>query len=205
MKFVLYIIAAILALVLFLPAPGTTEIRNIPLLIVLLSLVAAYWVFKAVRAIALLLRTKRLLEKRHLKIERVRMFPFGADIHGRLSIVAGGKDATYNILLTTRKRKGIQYHFCDGENLELYKTSGNMFKTRYSSRVINVYVKKVGKQKLKWADAGGSNVIKILILDRFPHKMTRARGECELGNGDNIDGTYLYDLKGFLNYINTIR
>lgn len=205
MKIVLYIIATIVALVLFLPKTGSTEIRNVPILIAMLSIVAIYWIYKLTRAIILLLKAKRLLEKRHLKFESIRMFPFGASPYGRLSIVARGKDATYNILLTTRKRKGVQYHFCDGSNIEFYKTSGNMFKTRYSSGVVNMHVKKVGKQKLKWADTGGANVIKILVVDKFPYKMTRAKGECEIGNGDNIDGTYLYDFKGFKNYIGTIK
>ena len=189
----LYVLAAIAALILFLPAPGTTEIRNIPILIAVLSLIIIYWVCRFIRMIIRLHKTKDLLEKRRFKIERVRMFPFG--------IVAKGNDATYNILLISRRKRGVQYHFCDGSTITFYRTSGNM----YRRGMINMHVKKVGKQILKWPDTRASNVVRILIIDKFPYKITKVRGECELGNGDGIDGTYLYDFKGFLNYINTIR
>ena len=189
----LYIIAAIAALILFLPAPGTTEIRNVPILIAVLSLVAVYWIYKFVRMAICLHKTKALLEKRRFKIESIRMFPFG--------IVAIGKDATYNILLVSRRKRGVQYHFCDGNTIVFYRASGNV----YRRGVINMHVKKVGKKILKWPDVRTSNAVRILVIDKFPYKITKVRGECELGNGDSVDGVYLYDWKGFSNFINTIR
>ena len=204
MEIVLYIIGAIVAMVMFLPASGTTQIRNLPLLIALLSLVALYFIYRFIRAVVLLLKTKSCLISKGYSISKVAVFPFGASAFGRLSITAHKDGETLGVLCTLRKRKHWQCCFCDAEHLEFYKWTMSVAKSSKRGTVAQGRADKrrVRKQRLVWRKSDAAQPTKnILVFDKFPYSIKTARGNTEVGNGDDIGGAYIYDFKGLKKYM----
>ena len=63
MKYALYCILAFIGLALFLPKSGSTEIRNLPLLIVIISLLLVYAAYRYIKLIFLAYKVKKSLKK----------------------------------------------------------------------------------------------------------------------------------------------
>ena len=63
MKYVVYIILAMTAGLLFLPRTGTSEIRNLPLLILLLSIICLLVLIRFFKYVILLAKTKNCLKR----------------------------------------------------------------------------------------------------------------------------------------------
>lgn len=204
MEIVLYIIGAIVAMVMFLPASGTTQIRNLPLLIALLSLVALYFIYRLIKAVVLLLKTKYILISKGYSISRVAIFPFGANVFGRLSITAQKGGAVVRVLCTLRKRKHWQCCFCDAEHVEFYKWTMPVAKSSKRGTVAQggADKRRIRKQRLAWGKSDAEQHTKnILVFDKFPYSIKAAKGNAEVGNGDDIGGAYIYDLKGLKKYM----
>ena len=64
MKYVLYVIATIVALFLFLPTTGSNEIRNLPLLIALLVIIVGLILWYLITRVAFLQKVKKALKNK---------------------------------------------------------------------------------------------------------------------------------------------
>ena len=196
MKYVLYVIAVIVALFLFLPTTGSNEIRNLPLLIALLVIIAGIILWYLIRRAAFLQKVKKALKNNSCEIVKVCFNPFAARLHGRYSVTFKSNGKIINALLLIRRRKYQRYHFSSIQELEFYRSNRVVFNSTktYGATISNlVETKKVGRQPLKWDDADRN----IIIFNKIPDHITDSKQKELLGKGDKVceTETYIADLE----------
>ena len=206
MKYVLYVIAAIVALFLFLPTTGSNEIRNLPLLIALLVIIVGLILWYLIRRVAFLQKVKKALKNNSCEIVKVCFNPFAARLHGRYSVTFKSNGKIINALLLIRRRKYQRYHFSSIQELEFYRSNRVVFNSTktYGATISNlVETKKVGRQPLKWDDADRN----IIIFNKIPDHITDSAQKNLLGKGDRVceTETYIADLEFFLEYLTEIN
>lgn len=202
MKYVLYVIAAIVALFLFLPTTGSKEIRNLPLLIAVLVIITGLILWYLIRRAAFLQKVKKALKNNGCEIIKVCFNPFSARLHGRYSVTFKRNGKTINALLLIRRRKYQRYHFENADYLEFYRSNRVVFrsiKSRGATISNLVETKLVGKQKLKWDDADRN----IIIFNKIPDHITDSKRKELLEKGDKVCGTetYIADLESLNQYL----
>ena len=202
MKYVLYVIAAIVALLLFLPTTGSNEIRNLPLLIALLLIIVGLILWYLIRRAAFLQKVKKALKNNSCEIVKVCFNPFAARLHGRYSVTFKSNGKIINALLLIRRRKYQRYHFERADYLEFYRSNRVVFrsiKSRGATISDLVETKLVGKQPLKWDDADRN----IIIFNKIPDHITDSAQKNFLGKGDRVCGTetYIADIESFSEYL----
>ena len=206
MKYVLYVIAAIVALFLFLPTTGSNEIRNLPLLIALLVIIAGLILWYLIRRAAFLQKVKKALKNNSCEIVKVCFNPFAARLHGRYSVAFKSNGKIINALLLIRRRKYQRYHFSSIQELEFYRSNRVVFNSTktYGATISNlVETKKTGRQPLKWDDADRN----IIIFNKIPDHITDSAQKSFLSKGDRVCGTetYIADLEFFSEYLTEIN
>lgn len=206
MKYVVYTILAIIAFFLFMPTTDGKEIRNLPLLIALLVIIAGFLLWQLIRRAVFMGKVKKTLKKSGCKIIKTHFNPFAARLHGRYSFTFKAKEKKVTAWLLIRRRKYQRYHFSDMENLEFYSSNRVVFNsTKILGATISnlVETKRVGKQKLKW-DKADCNII---IFDKIPDHITDSKQKELLGKGDKVCGgeTYIADIESFSEYLTEIN
>lgn len=195
MKYIVYLALAFVAFFLFVPAPGTTKIRNLPLLILLLIFVLALISIRFFKNVLLMAKTKKALKKNGISEIKTNFRPWTSRFHGHYSIAFTKKNQKIQLVLLTRKRKYQRYHFENEKTLEFYRANRVAFKTgKYRATVSNlVEVKHVGKQKLAWDDTA---TVRYVLFDLLPAEITDTVKKENLGIGDPIcrRGIYVTDL-----------
>ena len=86
MKYVLYAIAVIIGFFLFIPESGSTEIRNVPLLILIVSLIIRSFLIRFFKHVALMRKTEKLLRQNGVKSVQTTFFPWDSRFRGRYSM-----------------------------------------------------------------------------------------------------------------------
>ena len=205
MKYVLYVIAAIVALLLFLPTTGSNEIRNLPLLIAILVVIAALVLWQLIRRAAFMGKVKKALKKSGCEIIKIHFNPFAARLQGRYSMTFKMKDEIITATLLLRKKKYLRYHFEGIELIELYRSTRVAVRNSAASARVSGFVetKLVGKQKLKWDEADRN----IIIFNKIPDHITDSKQKELLGKGDKVCGTetYIADIESFSEYLTEIN
>lgn len=205
MKYFVYLSLAFVALLTFLPANSTSEIRNKPLLLLILSLILLAILVRLFKYIFFMTKTKKILRRKHIILKQIRFLPWASRFHGRYTITFQWENKAIEIVLLSRKRKYQRYHFDRVDRLEFYRANRVVFNSikAYGGKISKlVEVKRVGKQKLKWDD---SSQIRIILFDKLPEQISdTAKKEC-LGTGDRIcaSGVYLLDWKAFCDFMST--
>ena len=72
MKYVVYIAMLFVCGFLFLPRTGTTEIRNLPLLLFILTLILIYTLIRFIKYVLLIVKTKKQLKKSGIKKAKIK-------------------------------------------------------------------------------------------------------------------------------------
>ena len=206
MKYVVYTILAIIAFFLFMPTTDGKEIRNLPLLIALLVIIAGFLLWQLIRRAVFMGKVKKTLKKSGCDIIKTHFNPFATRLHGRYSFTFKAKEKKVTARLLIRRRKYQRYHFADMENLEFYSSNRVVFNsTKILGATISnlVETKRVGKQKLKW-DKADCNII---IFDKIPDHITDSKQKELLGKGDKVCGgeTYIADIESFSEYLTEIN
>lgn len=206
MKYVVYTILAIIAFLLFMPTTDGKEIRNLPLLIALLVIIAGFLLWQLIRRAVFMGKVKKTLKKSGCEIIKTHFNPFATRLQGRYSVTFKAKEKKVTANLLVRRRKYQRYHFSDMENLEFYSSNRVVFNsTKILGATISnlVETKRVGKQKLKW-DKADCNII---IFDKIPDHITDSKQKNLLGNGDKVCGgeTYIADIESFSEYLTEIN
>ncbi len=197
MKYVVYCILAFIGLALFLPKSGSTEIRNLPLLIVIISLLLVYAAYRYIKLIFLACKVKKSLKKVGFTAKKT---------HLNLQtgyVIAEDDTQVYNVSLLVTKRRYCRYHFSDESNIEFIKSTASMSKSSTAGNVAKgaINTRVVGKQKIGHCDYNTDKEIKeILVMNKFPNSITDFNLKDELGNGDRIcsKNLTLFDLDGFI-------
>ena len=205
MKYVLYVIFAIVAFLLFFPTTDSNQIRNLPILIAILVIAAGFVLFALIRRIALLQKVKKALKKSGCEIIKIHFNPFAARLQGRYSVKFKTKDKIITATLLLRKKKYLRYHFEGIELIELYRSTRVAVRNSATSARVSGFVetKLVGKQKLKWDEADRN----IIIFNKIPDHITDSKQKELLGKGDKVCGTetYIADIESFSEYLTEIN
>ena len=204
MKYVLYVIFAIVAFLLFFPTTDSNQIRNLPILIAILVIAAGFVLFALIRRVVLFLKIKKAIKKRGCEIIKSAFNPFAARLHGRYSVTFKRNGKIICARLLIKQIKYQRYHFESAELIEFYRSNRVVFQsTKVRGAVISdlVETKKVGEQRLMW-DESEHNVI---VFNKMPDCITDSKQKNLLVKGDKVCGTetYIADVESFLKYVNT--
>lgn len=202
MKYVVWIISAFIAFFMFVPKTGSTEIRNLPVLIAILALAALFLLCQLIRRIVFMRKVKKALKNNRCEIVKTVFNPFAARFHGRFSVTFKTEGRTVNALLLMRKRKYQRYHFESAQDLEFYRSTRVVFNsTKIQGATVSnlVETKMVGKQRLMWSEADCN----IVVFDKLPDHITDSKTKNLLGRGDRICCTNIYisDLASLKEYL----
>ena len=183
-----FLIIFIVASLLFLPIPGTTEIRNVPLLVVFHIFIFTRITIKIVKRISLTSKIRAALKQNGFEIEKSGISHFIAK-----------KDATLlHVKLFVRKKAQLTYHFKDENTLECYKVKKSpldMLKGKKTDSEKPVELKRTGlTKKLKWVE----NAKPLIVMDKFPAHVTFGEDKTEIKSGDMIcDQIIICDYNAF--------
>ena len=191
MKYVLYVIGAFVAFLLFLPTTDEKHIRNLPLLIAILAVIASLFIYYLIRRAVFMGKVKKALKNSGCEIIKTYFNPFASRLKGRYSVTFRKDGKTICAILLIKKRKYQRYHFANIDYLEFYRSNRVVFNsTRIRGAIISdlVETKLVGKQKLSW-DAADINIV---VFNKIPDHITDSKTKNLLGKGDKICGTETY-------------
>ena len=211
MKYFIYILCIFFGGMLFLPKSGSTQIRNLPLLIAILALLLCLYLWGLIKYAILMQKSKKLMREAKFKPHGFRFSPFANRLHGHYSVTFKSATETVNITFLVRKRKYPHYHFERNNRLEFYRSNRTVFKGNKASggTITNeIETKLVGKQKILHTKiALDTDSVNILLFDKMPPALTDARKGKELGNGSSISDSsiYIWDLDGLSKYIDNIK
>ena len=190
MKYVVYAILVFAAALLFLPKSGTTQIRNLPLLIAITVLILALYLFRLLKYAIIMSKTTKLLKENGYNVQKTHFLPFAAMLKGRYAMKFERRQNVLNIVFLLKKKKYPHYFFEDIDHIEFYRNSRAIFKdiqSRGGTVSKLVETKLLGKQRLKWERYKTNEAdINILLFDKFPNKISDSLKRQELGNGDKI-------------------
>ena len=187
----IFICAALsfIAMLLFLPRTGSSEIRNLPLLILILSLLVLSVLIRFLKYVILTAKVKKLLKQSGVTQVKIKFYPWASRFRGHYSLRFRHGSREVQLLLISRKRAYPRYHFDRTDRLEFYRANRIVFngsKTRGATISRQVEVNRVGKQKLSWDTAAQTRVI---LFDRLPGQITDSARREELGANDRICGS----------------
>jgi hypothetical protein len=188
---------------LFLPRTGTTEIRNLPLLLFILTLILIFILIHFIKYVLLVAKTQKQLKKIGIQNIKIKIFPWASFFHGHYSITFPHEDKILQIILLSRKRKYQRYHFDSVNKIEFYRSNRVVFnniKAKGATISNLVETNLVGKQRLKWDDAAE---VRIIIFDKLPKQITDCMKKENIGTGEQICASHMYllDLSTFCDYM----
>ena len=191
MKYVVYTIIGIIAIFLFMPTTDGRQIRNLPLLIVIIAIIVGLLIYRLIRRAAFMGKVKKVLKNSECEIIKTHFNPFAAGLKGRYSVTFNKDGKTICATLLMKKRKYQRYHFESLERLEFYSSNRAVFnsiKTRGAVISNLVETKLVGNQRLAWDEA----YVNLVVFNKIPDHITDSKTKNLLGKGDKICGTETY-------------
>ncbi len=205
MKYILYAIALIIGFFLFVPLNGSTEIRNLPLLVVIVSLILLAILVRLLQYGILMSKAKRMLCQKGMKPVRTLFLPWLSRCRGRYSMMLQYEGKNVQIVFLCRKRKYQRYHFERDDRLEFYSTNRVVFKgSKVRGATISnaVETNLAGKQKLKWNESADSRMI---LFDKLPEMVTDSIKRVNIEAGERIcdSDISVWDWKSFSKHLNT--
>ena len=171
-----FLIIFIVASLLFLPTPGTTEIRNVPLLVVFHIFIFTRITIKIVKRVSLTSKARTALMQNGFEIEKTGISHFIAKKDGTL----------FHVKLLVRKKAHLTYHFKDETTLEFYKVKKSpldILKGKKADPAKPVELKRTGlSKKLKWEE----NAKLLIVMDKFPAHVTAGDDKKEIQSGETL-------------------
>ena len=201
MKILLFILIAALLLGIFLPYGIENGIRNVPLLIIVGSVLFIILLVKFIKYILVLTKIKKTLRANGYEIEYFTVLPPFLRKDKRHHIVAKKGELKVSIFVLFVSKSYLTYKFNNVNSITLYKNTRSAQKgsRMYSGKISDtVETKKVGDIFMYWEEEELQNGINIVLFDKYPNLVKDAVSENGLGNGDKIyNKLFIYDLKGF--------
>ena len=212
--YVLYFFGVFLFSILILPAPYDS---GIGILICCSILISIPILFRLVKYLTLMLKTKRLLKKKGFKPTKFCYLPFPSKFRGRYNMSFEHESKTINIIFLSKKLKYKNYHF-ESENLVKFSSYARVMLYHgncagmHSSRVSSTNVirkNNFGEQKILWPENNTQrDNYNIILFDKWPDYVTDFvnRDDKSIGQGDFIckSKVQAFDLKTFSRFIETI-
>ena len=181
MKYLAYTLLAFLSFILFFPRTGNSEVRNLPLLIVTLAILAAYLTYRCVRRVILISNVKQTLCESGYVIQPSFPFPFLGGV-----LKAQRKGTALNITLLTNIKKSLHYHFDGTGKLETYVGTRMAVVGRsggFMSKKVEMTSR--GRRRLPWKVQSGEEY--VILMDKMPSRVSDT-ANAELFSGDMIEG-----------------
>ncbi len=156
------------------PASGTLEIRNVPILIAVLSVAALIFAYYMITHFVFSLRVRRACKDKKV----------------------------FAVPLVIRK-KNCKYHFEEIDKIEIYKTTRVAFKGVRSAPVRwgETQTKLVKRKKIKIPKdiLNDTSIEKCIVISRMPACVTDKSSRQEKGNGDTLCNTNvkIFDYNAF--------
>lgn len=201
MKYIIGTALTFLALLLFLPAPNSTKLRNLPLLIFLLCVFAATILWRLLKYAILMIKAKRILESKKFKDIRCEYNPFSTRLHGHYSLTFDRGNDTVQMIFLRRKRKYPHYHFHNDNQIEFYKTTLTVVSKQVVAQVSHAMTtKRIGCRHIAWNKAA---TVRIVLFDQLPPQVSDAMKKGEVGVGEHMKSVnaYLLNWKAFEKYM----
>ena len=182
MKYIIYTILAVFGLALFLPEPGTTEIRNLPIFIAVIACIAIYVIYRTIRLALLMRKIKNAIKSAKMSPQKARLGM------GNGYVIAKRNDENVLIRFLVRKRKFCRHHFASEKVIEYYKTSAAMVR----SSKIGTFAKgaaetrKVGEIQLCDMPKGFEFSKSFIVIDKMPDTVTDYKLKGGLFDGDFV-------------------
>ena len=182
MKYIIYTILAVFGLALFLPEPGTTEIRNLPIFIAVIACIAIYVIYRTIRLALLMRKIKNAIKSAKMSPQKARLGM------GNGYVIAKRNDENVLIRFLVRKRKFCRHHFASEKVIEYYKTSAAMVR----SSKIGTFAKgaaetrKVGEIQLCDMPKGFEFSKSFIVIDNMPDTVTDYKLKGGLFDGDFV-------------------
>lgn len=200
MKRLIYcIILFIVSICLFYPRAGSTEINNLPLLLVILFLIFSYCIYRFFKFLFIAFKLKAVLKKKRFEIKRIRF------LFSKAYLIAKNREQVLDICLLFRKRRYYRYHFSNDKTIEFFKTSRSVALTSKRGSIARgeVYTRCVGKQKLKWHEDAEK---RFILFDKMPNEITDSVKKENIGVGEKIceSNVYIFDLKTLEKLLNEV-
>lgn len=204
MKYFIYFILAIVAACLFLPESGTTEIRNAPLLMAIISLIIVYYIYRFLKLVVFVCKMKGKLRKNGFEVRKTRLF------FAKGNIIAETDTEVFDIWLLIRRKSHYRYYFKDINNIEMYTSTVAISKSSKRGTIARgeTNTRIVGRQKIsRYPLVTDKDISYFVVLDKMPSSIADSARREELGNGDKIcsSDSVLYDMNGFVNLIDSKR
>lgn len=196
MRIFLGMILAVLSAALFLPGQGSTQIRNLPLLLAVVSFLLVLILVRCLKYMILILKAKKILREKGFERIGFHVVPFTVFLTFRCD------DNDLNVAFFTRKKRQQHCFFKDINNIEFYRSNRVVFRNiKVKGATISNLVedKLVGKRRIRCNSfLKNHNNKTIFLFDKLPYRVTDSSQRQELGNGDVIcsSNVVLYDLKG---------
>ena len=199
MKYLVYAVLAFIAGLLFLPESGSTKIRNLPILIVLLCFLGAVVLWQPFRYLRLMIKVRKRLKKQGISNVRSIFLPWGSRFHGNYCLLFPYKNETVQIILLIKKSKYPCYHFEAADRLECYRTNRVIFndiKAKGATVSSLTETKLVGKQRLSWES---SATVRVVLFDKLPPLVSDSKKKEAIGVGERMESVeaYLLDWNSF--------
>ena len=202
MKYLFALVALFISGLLFLPRGGTV-VRNLPLLLCLITMFVGVLVFKLLKKACFNMRIFRTLSRAGFSISKQKFRIL------RSCILAERDETLYQIAMLIKNYSKVRYHFADDNTIEFYKTTLTMYKTQKVSGKFSIgstEVNCVGRKKLHWFELNSPKQIKkFVVFDRLPSRMTDTQKTYDLSAGDTIGKSEIcvYDYASFERYIHS--
>ena len=192
MKYAIYTTLAFVSFLLFFPTTQNPKVRNLPLLIALLSAISIYLFLRAIKRIIYISKIKQALLNMGCSISSCNLIPNLFGVGGRYDIKAKRADTTYNITLLKIKKSSFHAHFEGVRRLEYYISThavvhgGNNSRTSRVTKTVSTRC--IAKARLPFDIVDGEKY--ALVLDRTPSRISD-RTKNSLSAGELIEGKVL--------------
>ena len=202
MKVLVSLALIFVSMLLFLPSVGTTEIRNLPLLLMILGFSLVFFFVGVVKQIVLMITARKILRGKGFRCIKFYANPFASVLRGRYRMTFERDGEKINVVFLVRKKRYPHYYCKDMNHIEFYRSNRVVFQAaRHKGATVSdlVETKLVGKQRIKWKH--NSVEVKhtdILCFDKLPFLITDSVKTEGLNNGDLIcaSAIKLFDLAG---------
>ncbi|MBQ9760270.1 MAG: hypothetical protein IJW16_02850 [Clostridia bacterium] len=200
MKWFGYFFLALIAGALFLPHRDS-GIRNVPLLLGILGCIAIFLAYNFLSLLLLAHKVKKKLKRKGFQAKITRLFIRTG------YIVAKNKEETVEVLLLLRRKNYCRQHFSDENHIEWWKSTRLVTKRNMAGNIARgaVDTRMVGKTTISWNTLTPEKENgRMIVMNKLPNRISDSAKSEEISSGDCIcsSNIVLFDLNGFLNYMN---
>ena len=212
--YLLYFFCAFLLSILILPAPYET---NIGILLCFSLFIIIPILYRLLKYLVLMVKTKHLLKKNGFKATKFCYFPFPSRFRGRYTMSFENDNKALNIVFLSKKLKYKNYHFESKNSVELssyarvmlYRGNHANHHGSLVSRTNVIKKNNFGKQKFLWPENNAQKEnYNIILFDKWPDRVTDfiKHGDKSIGQGDYIceSNIQVFDKKTLSKFIENI-